>query len=621
MTQDQTIQLLREKATRLRIHSLRATTAAGSGHPTSCLSAADLVSALFFHVMRYDPANPTHPGNDRFVLSKGHAAPILYAAWAEAGLFPAEKLLTLRQLGSELEGHPTPRFAPSPVATGSLGQGLSVGAGMAWAAKHDRAGYRVYVLMGDGETAEGSVWEAAAFAGYYKLDNLVALVDVNRLGQSDPTMYQHDTTTYARRFAAFGWQAYEIDGHNLKDILKAFDLAAKVKDQPVAIIARTFKGKGVDFLENKDGWHGKAVKKDDLEKALQQLPLDGAGRTVSIPAPASAPARTAAPAGKMEPPNYQLGQTVATREAFGTALKKLGAADPRVVALDGDVKNSTFSEVFAGSFADRFIECYIAEQNMIGVAVGLATTGKIPFASTFACFLSRAYDHIRMAGISRSNLKLVGTHAGVSIGEDGASQMALEDLAMMRAVAGSTVFYPSDAVAMERLIEQAAQLPGIVYLRATRMKTPVLYGNDETFPVGSAKVLRQSDADAVTLVAAGVTLHEALKAHDTLKAEGIHARVIDLYSVKPVDRKTLVAAAQATGNTLLVVEDHYAEGGLGEAVAGAVSEAGVRVVSLAVHDLPTSGKPAELLDVVGISARHIVERARTLAQQTAAATR
>ncbi|MFQ5776934.1 MAG: transketolase [Terriglobia bacterium] len=620
MSRTQTIELLRAKAARLRVHSLRATTAAGSGHPTSCMSAADLVSALFFHVMRYDPKNPRHPGNDRFVLSKGHAAPLLYAAWAEAGLFPEEKLLTLRQLGSEIEGHPTPRFAASPVATGSLGQGLSAGAGMAWAGKLDGAAYRVYVLLGDGETAEGSVWEAAAFAGHYKLANLVAIVDVNRLGQSDPTMLQHDTGTYARRFAAFGWQAFEVDGHKFEDILKAFDQAGRVADKPAAIIARTFKGKGVSFLENKDGWHGKAVKKDDLEKALAELPVDGTRRSVKIRPPAAAPPPLASPK-KMAPPAYQRGQQVATREAHGQALKKLADADPRIIALDGDVKNSTFSDVLGQAHPARFIECYIAEQNMIGVAVGLSTTGRIPFASTFACFLTRAYDQIRMAAISRANLKLVGTHAGVSIGEDGASQMGLEDLAMMRAVAGSTVFYPSDAVATERLLEQAARLEGIVYLRGTRMKSPVIYDNTEDFPVGGAKVVRQSPDDAVTVVAAGVTLHEALKAGEELKKEGLNLRVVDLYSVKPVDRETLRAAARATGNTLLVVEDHFAEGGLGDAVASALAGDNVRLVHLAVRQFPTSGTPEELLEVAGISARHIANRARTLAKQVAATPR
>jgi transketolase len=579
-----------------------------------------LVATLFFHVMRYDPANPHDPGNDRFVLSKGHAAPVLYAAWAEAGLFPPEKLLTLRQFGSDLEGHPTPRFAGACVGTGALGQGLSIACGMAYAGRLDSAAYRVYCLLGDGEVAEGSVWEAAAFAGHYKLANLTAVVDVNRLGQSDPTMLEHDTGTYARRFAAFGWQAFEIDGHKFEHILDAFERALRVTGQPTVLIARTLKGKGVSFLENKNGWHGKAVPKGDLEKALAELPVDAAPKPIEIRRPAPPPAALPA-ARKMAPPSYQKGQQVATREGYGTALKKLAEADPRVLALDGDVKNSTYAEYLAQAHPERFIECYIAEQNMIGVAVGLGTCGRVPFASSFACFLTRAFDQIRMAAISRANLKLMGSHAGVSIGEDGPSQMGLEDLAMMRAVGGSTVFYPSDAVAMEKLVDQAAQLPGIVYLRGTRMKTPVIYDNDEEFPVGGSKVLRQSPDDAVAVVAAGVTLLEALKAHEELKKEGINLRVVDLYSVKPADGKTLLAAARATGNTLLVAEDHFAEGGLGEAVLGALAEEGVRVVQLAVRFLPTSGKPEELMDAVGISARHIAARARALAAERSATRR
>ncbi len=617
MTREETIELLREKATRLRIDSLRATTAAGSGHPTSCLSAADLMSALFFHVMRYDPRNPGNRGNDLFVLSKGHAAPILYAAWAEAGLFPPDKLTDLRKFGNELEGHPTPRFPAALAATGSLGQGLSMAAGLAYAGKLDKGQHRVYCLMGDGEVAEGSVWEAAAFASHYKLDNLCAIVDVNRLGQSDPTMLEHDTGTYARRFAAFGWQAFEIDGHNFAHILDAFERAGKAAGQPAVLIARTLKGKGVSFIENKNGWHGKAVPKDQLEKALAELPPNGAGRAVAIRPPSVPPQALAAPK-KMAPPAYTIGQQVATREAFGQVLKKLAEADPRILGVDGDVKNSTFAEVLAQAHPEQFIECYIAEQNMVGLAVGLSAAGRIPFVSTFACFLTRAYDQIRMAAVSRANLKLMGSHVGVSIGEDGPSQMGLEDLAMMRAVAGSTVFYPSDAVAMEKLAEQAVKIPGIVYLRGSRPKAPVLYDNTEEFYPGGSKVVRQSASDAATVVAAGVTLHEALKAYEALKKEGINLRVIDLYSVKPVDRETLVAAARATGNTLLVVEDHWAEGGMGEAVASALVEDGIRIVHLAIRTMPVSGKPEELLDAYGISARHIADHARALAKQTTA---
>jgi len=610
MTREQKILLLQEIANRLRVHCLRATTEAGSGHPTSCLSAAELVATLFFHVMRYDPKRPSYAGNDRFVLSKGHAAPLLYAAWAEAGALPTERLLELRKFGSELEGHPTPRFPGALVATGALGQGLSIAAGMALAAKYlDYAPYRTYALLGDGECAEGAVWEAAAFAAYYKLDNLLAVVDVNRLGQSQPTMYQHDTGAYTRRFAACGWQAFEVNGHHLGQILDAFDHAAQVKDKPVVIIARTTKGKGVSFLEDKEGWHGRAVPRADLEKALAEIPLEpnpSPRPEIAPPAPAPSLQEEAAGCVPVEEPNYQLGQMVATREAYGVALAKLGTANPRVVGLDGDVKNSTFAEIFAKAHPQRFFECFIAEQNMLGVAVGLASTGKIPFVSSFAAFHTRAYDFIRMAAISRANLKILGTHAGVSIGEDGPSQMGLEDLAMMRAVPGSLVLYPCDAVAMERLVAEAAEHAGIVYLRATRPKTPVIYHNNERFPIGGAKVLRQSASDAATVVAAGVTVYEALAAYEELKKQGVAIRVIDAYSVKPLARQILLDAARATRNTLIVVEDHYYDGGLGDAVLSALAPEAVRVIKLAVPDVPVSGKPEELLAAAGISARHII---------------
>ncbi|MFQ5816824.1 MAG: transketolase [Terriglobia bacterium] len=619
MRRAETIRFLQEKANRLRVHCLRATTAAGSGHPTSCFSAAELVATLFFHVMRYDPKQPDHAGNDRFVLSKGHAAPVLYAAWAEAGALPIDDLLELRKFGNRLEGHPTPRFAGALVATGSLGQGLSMAAGMALAAKHvAKADYRVYALLGDGECAEGAVWEAAAFAAHYQLDNLVALVDVNRLGQSQPTMYQHDTSVYARRFAAAGWQVFEVQGHDLRQILDAFDRIAQVRGQPAALIARTLKGKGVSFLEDKEGWHGKAVGREQLAKALAEIPVESnPSPAIEMQPPPAAPPLPA-PTGSFEEPNYQPGQKIATREAYGAALVKLGRVNPRVVALDGDVKNSTFAEIFAKAYPDRFFECFIAEQNMIGVAIGLATTGRIPFVSTFAAFHARAYDFIRMAAVSRANLKLLGTHCGVSIGEDGPSQMGLEDLAMMRAIPGSIVLYPSDAVGMERMVSEAAEQRGIVYLRASRPKNPVIYPNSEKFPIGGAKVLRHSARDAATVVAAGVTVFEALAAHDELARpgglakQGIAIRVIDAYSVKPIDRATLLAAARATANTLIVVEDHYYDGGLGDAVLSALAPDAVRVIKLAVQDLPTSGKPAELLDAAGISAPHIVATVRKL---------
>ncbi len=604
-----TVDEIREKARRLRIHSMRMTTAAGSGHPTSCLSAAELVAATFFHAMKFDPAHPNSLAGDRFVLSKGHAAPILYAALAEAGVFPVSRLMTLRQFSSELEGHPTPRVPGVDAATGSLGQGLSVGAGLALGAKLGKVAARAYVLLGDGEMAEGNVWEAAAFAAHYQLDNLTAMVDVNALGQSERTMYRHDTEVYRRKFEAQGWHTEVIDGHDLTAVLAALDRARSTTGRPQAIIARTEKGHGVSFLADKEGWHGKALSKDELEKALAETgPLpevpQGDGRSYaprSLPVPPDFPAPAA--------PDYKPGQMVATREAYGTALKKLAAINPKVVALDGDVKNSTFAETLQKAYPDRLFQGYIAEQNLVGVGVGLAAQEHVPFVATFACFFSRAYDQIRMAAISRSNVNLCGSHCGVSIGEDGPSQMGLEDLAILRAIPGATVLYPSDAVAAERLTEAAARLPGICYVRTSRPKTPVLYANGEEFPVPGFKVLRQSSSDRAAVVAAGVTLHEALKAYEQLKAKGIAIRVIDLYCVKPIDAAAFGEQVRATRGRVVTVEDHYPEGGLGEAVLGALTTSGTALQAacrLAVTGVPHSGKPEELLDAFGISARHIV---------------
>ena len=609
------VTLLRNKATTLRIESVRATSESGTGHPTSCCSAADIVAVLFFSVMRYDPKNPRNPGNDRFVLSKGHAAPLLYAAWAEAGLFDAKELVRLRTLKSDLEGHPTPRLSFVDVATGSLGQGLAAGVGLALNAKKiDRSGYRTYVLMGDGESVEGSVWEAVELARHFKLDNLCAIVDVNRLGQSDPTMLQHDMKAYKARWSGFGWNAIVVDGHNHAALLKAFADAARTKGRPTVLLARTFKGKGISFAENKMDWHGKALKKgEESQKAIDELTRQIKPTTAvpkfRIP---PLPSRGARPAKPMAPPAYKTGEMVATREAFGAALAALGEANPSVVALDADVKNSTFTDKFGKQFPDRFVENFIAEQNMLGAAVGLSATGKIPFVATFAAFLTRAYDFIRMAAISQSNIKLVGTHVGVSIGEDGPSQMGLEDIAMMAAQPGVVVLYPSDAVCAYRLVEAAAAHRGMVYIRAGRPKSPVLYGNDEPFKIGGCKVLRQSPSDQLTIVAAGVTLFEALKAHDQLKSAGIPVRVVDLYSVVPLDRLTLLESARATKNRILTVEDHYEHGGLGDAVLGAVGSEGVRVHKMAVREIPHSGKPDELVDRFGLSARVIVETAKKL---------
>lgn len=612
---------LQAKANLLRIHSIRTTTKAGSGHPTTCLSAADLVAALFFHALRYDASNPRYPLNDRVIFSKGHAAPLLYAAWAEAGAFPVEHLDTLRQFESDLEGHPTPRFAWYGAATGSLGQGLSIGAGMALSLKRDGLPPRVYVLLGDGETAEGAVWEAAAFASYYNLNNLIAIVDINRQGQSQPTMLQHDLATYQRRLEAFGWQAATIDGHDLEQILSALDAAQDAK-RPFAILARTLKGKGAPAVEDQEGWHGKPLPPDLAEQAiaaLQPTPeqLELANRLRVMPPHEGNPPTYPAELPPVQLPTYELGAQVATREAYGDALVALGNADSRIYALDGDVKNSTFSEKFLKAHPERFVECFIAEQNMVGAAVGVAETGKIPFASSFACFLTRAFDFIRMAAIGRANVKFCGSHAGVSIGEDGPSQMGLEDLAMFRAIPGSVVLYPADAVSTVKLVEQAARYQGIAYVRTTRPKTPVIYANEEAFPIGGCKILRQSPRDVATVVAAGITLHEALKAHDLLQREGIAIRVIDLYSVKPLDADTLIRSGQETNGVIITVEDHYPEGGLGEAVAAAVSGFGIRVHRLAVRELPRSGKPEELLAAYGIDAQAIAEAVRAIAQGAA----
>jgi len=606
---------LHNAATHLRIESVRSTSAAGSGHPSSCCSAADIVAALFFSVMRYDPKNPKAPNSDRFVLSKGHAAPLLYAAWAEAGLFSKQDLLKLRTLGSDLEGHPTPRLSFVDMATGSLGQGLPVGVGIALNAKYvDKVDYRTYVLMGDGESVEGSVWEAVEIARQKRLDNLCAIVDVNRLGQSDPTMLQHDMEGYRARWAGFGWHALIVDGHDLSAIISAFQDASRTKERPTVLLAKTYKGKGISFMQDQPNWHGKPVPQGaETQKAIdeltQQLKPNGTAPTIPRPSAAAAPTAAISP---LPAPSYKVGESTATREAFGVALEALGAVNPLVVGLDADVKNSTYTEKFGKKFPGRFFENFIAEQNMLGSAAGLAACGKIPFAATFAAFFTRAYDFIRMAAISQSNIKLVGTHVGVSIGEDGPSQMGLEDIAIMAAQPGVTVLYPSDGTCTYRLVEAAANHKGMVYIRAGRPKSPILYGPDERFQIGGSKVLRQSATDALTIVAAGITLFEALKAYDHLKAAGISVRVIDLYSIVPIDRTTLLESARSTKDRILTVEDHYAHGGLGDAVLDAVGTEGIKVHKLAVRAIPHSGKPDELVDHYGIGARSIVEAAKDI---------
>ncbi len=607
---------LRNLATQLRIDSVRSTSAAGSGHPTSCLSAADLIAALFFAEMRFDPKDPQHPEADRFVLSKGHAAPILYAAWSAAGAFPREELLTLRKLGSDLEGHPTPRLPFVDVATGSLGQGLPAGIGIALNARRIGADYRTYVLMGDGESAEGSVWEAADAGANLKLDNLCAIVDVNRLGQSQPTQWQHDMHAFTARWSAFGWHAIAIDGHDIPAILAAFAEARATTGKPTVIVARTLKGKGLKNIQDKDGWHGKALKpgkeEDDALAELEAQYVQTSDPAPVIPKPTTR--RTEGPVADfvaaMPAPAYTLGETVATREAYGVALAKLGALDRRVVALDADVENSTFSDKFQKAFPDRFYEMFIAEQVMVGAAMGLASRGAIPFPSTFACFIERAADFVRLTGISHLNVKFAGSHVGVSIGEDGPSQMALEDLGMMRAVPECVVFYPCDAVSAERVMALAASVHGPAYVRTSRPKTPVIYGVKDAFTVGGSHTLRESPNDAVTVVAAGITVYEALKAYDALAKDAIAIRVIDAYSVKPIDRDALVAAGRATKGRVITVEDHYPAGGLGDAVSEAVWDQGFRVRRLAVREVPRSGEPAELIDKYGLSARAIAEAVR-----------
>ncbi len=589
----------------IRYYSLVMSTEAGSGHPSSSLSAADLMTGLVFGgTFKYDLANPNHPNNDRLIFSKGHASPLFYSIWAAAGKVTERELLQFRKFTSPLEGHPTREFRYTEAATGSLGQGLSIGVGMALNAKYlDKLPYRTYVLLGDSEMAEGSQWEALEIAAHYKLDNLVGIIDVNRLGQRGETMYGHDLTVYRDRVASFGWEPVVIDGHHLPQILTAFKQAMQAKDKPIMIIAKTLKGKGVSFIEDKNGWHGKTLNKDELAQALQELgPIDmtAVGR-IEKPddlKPAEVKINTA------KPVTYAPDKAVATRHAYGAALERIFPKYPNMVVLDAEVSNSTFSEIFKAAHPGQFFEMYIAEQNMIGNALGLSIRGKIPFVSTFAAFLTRAFDQIRMSQYSLANIKFCGSHAGVSIGEDGSSQMGLEDIAMFRTLLDSVVLYPSDAVSTEKLVEEMARHEGIAYIRTTRMNTPVIYRNDEVFRIGGSKVLKSNKADVAAIVAAGITLHETLKAYEELKQEKILVRVIDLYSIKPIDSKTLTQAAHDTG-VIITVEDHFAQGGLGEAVASALSKERVPVYSLAVRKMPRSGKPDELLDYEEISHKAI----------------
>ena len=618
VTREDDLDLWRELGQQLRVDSIRASSAAGSGHPTSSMSAADLMAVLVAGHLRYDFNRPADARNDHLIFSKGHARPLLYAVYAAAGAIDDAELLTFRRLGSRIEGHPTPVLPWVDVATGSLGQGLPIGVGVALAGKQlDQLPYRVWVLCGDSEMAEGSMWEAMEHAAHAGLDNLTAILDVNRLGQTGETMHGWDLDAYVRRAQVAGWHAMVIDGHDVAEIDQAYTDAARTELRPTMIVARTEKGHGVAAVANQNGFHGKALA--DPEAAIAEL-----GGLRHIRVSVSPPDQSVAVRPRPEPdvvrlPAYEVGTSEATRRAYGEALAAVGTARREVVALDGEVSNSTYAEIFRQAHPDRYFEMYIAEQQMVAAAVGMQVRGWRPFASTFAAFLTRAYDFIRMAAVSRANLSLVGSHAGVSIGEDGPSQMGLEDLAMMRAVYGSTVLYPSDANQAAALVAQMVDLPGVVFLRTTREKTPVIYPPGESFPIGGARVVRSSADDKVTLIGAGITLHQALAAADELSRQGIGARVIDLYSVKPIDTEVLLEAAAATGR-LLTVEDHWPEGGLGDAVLDVFADAPERprIVKLAVRIMPGSATPAEQLAAAGIDAAAIAAAARELVAGTAA---
>jgi transketolase len=603
---------LKELSKLVRYYILTSTTRAGSGHPTSSLSATDLMTGLLFGgIFRFVASDPHHPNNDRIIFSKGHASPLFYAMWAAAGQVSFDELMTLRQFGSRLEGHPSVAFPYTEASTGSLGQGLSIGLGMALNAKYlDGLPYRTYVLLGDSEMAEGSQWEAIQIAAHYRLNNLIGIIDVNRLGQRGETMYGHDLEAYEQRIAPFGWETILIDGHDFDEILGAFNKASASADKPVMIIARTIKGKGVSFIEDKNGWHGKTLDTEQLDQALTELGEVDRSIVGEIPRPDDVKPQFIQPL-SVKDPDYPATKPVATRRAYGNALVRIYDKFPDIVSIDGEVSNSTFSELFKENIPGRFFEMYIAEQNMSGCAAGLAARGRIPFVSTFAAFLTRAFDQIRMSEYSKSNIKFIGSHAGVSIGQDGPSQMGLEDIAMFRTLLTGVVLYPCDAVSTEMLVEKAAEHRGIVYIRTTRMDTPILYTGKEEFVIGGSKVLRMSGKDQITIAAAGVTVFEALAAFEMLKKEGILLRVIDLYSIKPLDLDTLKEAAQAT-KAIITVEDHFAEGGLGEAVRAALYEEKTPVHILAVRKMPKSGTPQELLDYEEISKNSIIRKVKEI---------
>src|ERR671913_1402089 len=605
----------RALAQQLRVDSIRSSTGAGSGHPTSSMSAAELMAVLMGKYLHFDFDAPENPANDHLIFSKGHASPLLYSMYKAAGAITDEELMTFREFGSRLQGHPTPEIPWVDVATGSLGQGLPIGVGVALAGKYlDKIPYRVWVLCGDSEMAEGSMWEAFQHASFYELDNLIAILDMNRLGQTRETMDGWHGDRYAARAEAFGWNAIQIDGHNPEEIDRAYAEALELTDKPTLIVAKTKKGRGVSFLEDVDGMHGKPVPEDEVQAALEELGSSD-DLLVEVRKPDPGQDFTAGLTGDLDLPTWEVGDEEATRGAYGAALKALGGAREDVVALDGEVSNSTKSEEFAEEYPERYFEMFIAEQQMVAAAVGMSVRNYVPFASTFAAFFTRAYDFIRMAAISGANIRLSGSHAGVSIGEDGPSQMALEDLAMMRAVHGSTVLQPCDANQTARLVAEMADTDGIVFLRTLRPKTPVIYDPSEDFPIGGSKIVRSSEEDVVTVVATGITVHETVKAADELQDSGLAVRIIDAYSIKPIDAKTLRAAAQVTEGNVVAVEDHWPEGGLGEAVLSALSGVAypLHFEHLAVGNMPGSGKSEELMDAAGISANHIADAVRKLA--------
>lgn len=596
----------------IRKWCLISTTEAESGHPTSCLSAADITAVLFNKYFTYDIANPLNLFNDRFVLSKGHAAPLLYTLFGIAGAYPLEELKTLRKFGSRFEGHPVPGFVYAEAATGSLGQGLSVGAGLALLAKRENLPYKSYVLLGDGELAEGQVWEAANFASYHKLDNLIAILDINRLAQSGETMFGHDIEKYVNRFRAFDFEVIAIDGHDFDEADKALEQAINNKNgKPFAIIAKTLKGKGISFLENKDGWHGKALKKEELQKALDELgQVDGVLR-LNFKKPSQLKLPQKATFDTSVDLSFEKNKEFATREVFGQVITKLGEKNKDIYALDGDVKNSTFTEDFLKAFPERFVECYIAEQNMVTVAAALSRLGKIPVVATFAAFLTRAADQIRMARVSEANIKFVGSHVGVSIGEDGPSQMGLEDIALFGTLPDTVILQPADAISAAKLVPLMVSHHGFVYMRTLRPKTPVLYDAAQEFEIGGSKILLHSKDDVLTIAASGITVFEAMKAADELKNEGINVRVLDCYSINPIDKKTIVKCLQETKTQILItVEDHFVHGGMGDFIAAAIADTGIRVEKMAVSQISESGSKDQLLNKAGIDASGIIARVK-----------